>query len=59
MIGGEPFDAPMIQRFLRRKTDAELAAAHPHQFQTWPTRKIVPGKLIRELIANEKARRLK
>lgn len=57
MIGGEPFDPPMIQRYLRRKSDEELAAARPEHFQMWPTSKIVPGKVIASLIANEKAAR--
>jgi len=57
MIGGEPFDPPMIQRYLRRKSDAELASTRPEHFQTWPTRNIVPGKVIASLIANERAAR--
>lgn len=57
MIGGEPFDAPMIQRYLRRKSDSELAATRPEHFQMWPTRKIVPGQIIASLIDNEKASR--
>lgn len=58
MIGGEPFDAPMIQRYLRRKSDSELASTRPEHFQMWPTRNIVAASIIRELISNEKARRM-
>jgi hypothetical protein len=47
----------MIQRYLRRKSDEELAAARPEHFQMWPTPKIVPGRVIASLIANEKAAR--
>ncbi len=53
----EPYTPPMIAHALRQMSDGQLEAATPFQFQTWPTRKIVPGKMIRELIANEIARR--
>ena len=53
----EPYTAPMIVRLLRQKTDAELAVTDWQRFQMHPTRKIVKGEIIRELIANEKARR--
>lgn len=54
-----PYDPPMITKLLRSMDSARLASVHPHDFQRWPVQYITPGKLIRELIANEKARRRK
>ncbi|MBO9624145.1 MAG: hypothetical protein J7500_15665 [Sphingomonas sp.] len=53
----EPYTPGMIAHALREMAPERLAAIHPHDFQRYPTRKIVPGKLIRELIDNERARR--
>ena len=52
-----PYDPPMITKLLRSMDGARLASVHPHAFQTWPVQHVTPGKLILELIANEKARR--
>jgi len=53
----EPYTPAMITNLLRAMPDDRLRVAKPYDFQRWPTRKIVPGNVIRELIANEKARR--
>ncbi len=37
--------------------DSGLSSITPTAFHVWPVRKIVPGKLIRELIDNEISRR--
>jgi hypothetical protein len=47
----------LIGRLLRGMPTDRLAAIHPHDFQRWPAREVVPGKIIAELISNEKARR--
>ncbi len=47
----------LISQLLREMPDERLNTIHPHAFQMWPARKVVPGKVIRELISNEKARR--
>lgn len=52
-----PYDPPLITKLLRSMDDARLAGVEWQSFQVWPVQHITPGKLIRELIANEKARR--
>jgi hypothetical protein len=52
-----PYEPALITRLLRSMPDARLATVTPTAFQTWPVQYVTPGKLIRELIANEKARR--
>jgi hypothetical protein len=53
----EPYTAPMITSLLRAMPADRLASIQPTAFHVWPVRKIVPGKLIRELIDNEISRR--
>lgn len=53
----EPYTPAMISRLLRDVPTERLATIAPAAFQTWPTRKIVPAKIIKELIANEQSRR--
>jgi len=53
----EPFTPEMITDSLKAMSDERLSIITPTPFQTWPTVNIVPGNIIRELIANEKARR--
>lgn len=53
----EPFTPEMIADVLRAMPDERLSIIGPTPFQTWPTKNIVPGNIIRELIANEKAYR--
>ena len=52
-----PYTPALIARLLRDMSEPQLASAHPHDFHRWPTRKIVPAKIIRELISNELDRR--
>lgn len=52
-----PYDPATISSCLRRMTSGQVAAAHPHHFQTWPAVKITPAPIIAELIANERANR--
>lgn len=52
-----PFTPGMIARILRLFTPEQLAATSPQQFQLWPAKKIVPSAIVKELIANETARR--
>lgn len=52
-----PYDAPMIVAVLRKLPPQSLAAATPRTFQTVPVTAITPVPVIRELIANERARR--
>lgn len=53
----EPFTPQMITDVLRSMSQERLEIITPAVFQTWPTRKIVSGKIIKELISNERARR--
>lgn len=53
----EPYTPGMITALLREMPAERLSAVRPVDFQRWPTRQIVPGKLILELISNEAARR--
>lgn len=53
----EPYTPGLISRILREMPAERLAAIQPYAFQTWPTTRIVPGKVIRELINNERSRR--
>jgi hypothetical protein len=53
----EPYTSAMIAGLLRAMPADRLHTVRPSAFQTWPTRKIVPGKIILELIANEQDRR--
>lgn len=53
----DPYAPALITRLLRAMSDAELSAIDPHSFQTWPAQVITPGRIIRELIGNERAAR--
>lgn len=53
----EPYTPQMIAEVLRSMAPERLAAIQPVNFQMWPTRQIVPGRVISELISNERARR--
>lgn len=53
----EPYTAGMITGLLRDMPADRLRTIAPIDFHRWPVRKIVPGKLIRELIDNEISRR--
>lgn len=53
----EPYTAPLITKLLRSMSDAQLMAVMPYDFQRWPAKRIVKAPVIRELIANERARR--
>lgn len=53
----EPYSPGMISRALRSMSLPTLRAVHPHKFHTHPVRKIVPSRMIRELISNEIASR--
>lgn len=53
----EPFTPAMIAGHLRAMPTERLEMIKPAAFQMWPVRKIVPGQVIRELIANERSRR--
>ena len=57
MTPGEPFTPGMITGLLRTMPADRLASIQPTAFHVWPVRRIVPGKLIRELIDNEISRR--
>lgn len=57
MTPGEPYTPGMITSLLRAMPVEQLATIQPAAFHLWPVRKIVPGKLIRELIDNEISRR--
>jgi hypothetical protein len=52
-----PYTPAFIARLLRDMPADRLAATVPHDFHRWPTRKIVPAKIIRDLISNERDRR--
>lgn len=52
-----PYDPPFITLLLRSMTPERLASVHHHDFQRAPLAYVTPGQLIRELIANEQARR--
>lgn len=56
-MNSEPFTPPMIADVLRTMAPERLAVIQPVNFQTWPVRRIVPSKVIAELISNERARR--
>lgn len=56
-MSSEPFTPGMIASLLRTMPAERLAVVKPAAFQTWPTRKIVPANVIRELITNEQSRR--
>lgn len=53
----EPYTPGMITSLLRDMPGDRLATIQPTAFHVWPVRKIVPAKLIRELIDNEVSRR--
>lgn len=53
----EPYTPAMVTRALRDMSPDRLAVIRPTDFHTWPTRRIVSAKLIRELIDNEISRR--
>lgn len=53
----EPYTPSMIRAVLRDMPDADLSKATPRQFHTWPTRKIVPSRIIAELITHERSTR--
>lgn len=55
----EPYSVGMISRILRTMPPPVLARTKPDDFHRWPTRRIVPSRIINELISNEKARRSK
>lgn len=57
MKDSEPFTPEQITYHLRGMSAERLAASHPYDFQRWPVRKIVPAKVIHELITNERQRR--
>jgi hypothetical protein len=57
MIPGEPYTPAMITGLLRAMPADRLASILPTAFHAWPVRRIVPGKIIRELIDNEISRR--
>lgn len=52
-----PYTAPAITTLLRRMSPAELHAVAPSDFQRWPAKVATKAPVIRELIANEHARR--
>jgi predicted Zn-dependent protease len=56
-VESEPFTPAQIARSLRQLSDEDLSAVHPRRYHMWPVRKIVPGNVILELIANERATR--
>lgn len=56
---GVPYSPAMIGKILRAMTDDELEAIKPEYFQLAHIRRIVKGSAIRELIANEKSRRMR
>lgn len=53
----KPYDPPLITLLLKSMTPERLASVHHYDFQRAPLDYVTPGSLIRELIANEKARR--
>lgn len=53
----EPYTAGMIRRILADMPDADLQRATPRQFHEWPTRRIVPSRIISELITHERSTR--
>lgn len=53
----EPYTPAMVTRCLRDMPADRLATVKPTDFHVWPVRKIVPGKVIRELIDNEVSKR--
>lgn len=53
----EPYTPGMIRAVLRSMPDADLQRATPRQFHTWPTRRIVPSRVISELITHERSTR--
>lgn len=55
----EPFTPAFITAVLRTMPVERLRMVGPVDFQRWPVRQIVPGKVIKELISNEIARRSK
>ena len=55
----EPYSVGMISRILHTMPPRALARAQADDFHRWPTRRIVPSRIINELISNEKARRSK
>jgi hypothetical protein len=52
-----PYDGPFISKLLRAMPDGAVAAAHPYDFQRQPVVVVTRAATIRELIANERARR--
>lgn len=53
-----PFTPPLISRLLRGMSDADLSAATPATFQMHPVaKKVAKSTIVKELIANEIARR--
>lgn len=55
----EPYTAAMISGILRAMPKELFARVRADDFRRWPTRGIVPAKIIDELISNERQRRLK
>lgn len=53
----EPYSPGLISRLLRDMPSDRLATIQPRAFQKWPAVRIVPGKVIAELISNEQSRR--
>lgn len=53
----EPYTPGMIRAVLRGMPDADLQRVTPRQFHAWPTRKIVPSRIISELITHERSTR--
>lgn len=53
----EPYTPAMIAHALRNTPDDRLATLDWQVFQRYPTRKIVPGAIIREMIRDERQRR--
>lgn len=51
----EPYTPAMIATILRAMPAERLARVAPRDFQTWPTRRVVPSAIVRELIDNELA----
>lgn len=51
-----PYDPPMISRLLRTMPPDRLATVTDVKFRTG-AQVVTPGKIIRELISNEKQRR--
>lgn len=51
----EPYTVAMISAVLKGMPADRLAAVQPRNFQMWPTRRIVPAAIIRELIDHERA----